>query len=54
MTDSEIVETFIIAGLYRTFATVTKGLRVQLDFADPGLEDVARRIVTENFSVRKP
>ena len=48
MTDDEVVELFIVLGMYSMLARLTRGLRVQPDPPVPHLEQTARRDITKN------
>lgn len=43
----ELVEVFIIMGLYTLIARITKGLHIDLDGEIPGLEEGLKRLVTK-------
>ncbi|GKT85936.1 hypothetical protein Ct61P_03786 [Colletotrichum tofieldiae] len=42
----ELVEVYIVIGLYVLIARITKGLRIDLDGDIPGLEDSLKKVVT--------
>ncbi|KAF2836606.1 hypothetical protein M501DRAFT_1059993 [Patellaria atrata CBS 101060] len=48
MTEDEVVECFIVLGLYAMIARITRGLRVQIDPEIPGLDGFIRKGVTKN------
>ncbi|KAK3291719.1 AhpD-like protein [Chaetomium fimeti] len=48
MTVEELVEVYIVLGVYALIARITKGLRIDLDGEIPGLEDHLKTVVTRD------